>query len=153
MTAAHLHHPGIVVPDIERAVAFYCAVLGYEVHSRSSFGAEDTRFNQVVGLNGAAANFCMLRGTNAYLEIFEYEESTPKASTLSTACEEGLRHLAFVVDDVEAQIERCERHGGSRINDPVSIPGGATAAYCRDPFGNLLEFVVPAGRFPPLRKP
>ncbi len=150
MTVARLHHPGIVVPDLERAIEFYCAVLGYELFGQSSFSAEDAQFNQIVGLEGAAARFCMLRGANTYIEIFEYEDSTPKTSEMSVACEEGIRHLAFVVDDVHALVELCERNGGARINDPVSVPGGATAAYCRDPFGNLLEFVAPGGRFPPL---
>lgn len=145
------HHPGIVVPDLERAVAFYTEVLGYEAYSESAFTAEDGGFNQIVGLDGAAAKFCMLSGTNTYIELFEYESSTPKSIPESIACEEGLRHLAFVVDDVNAVVKKCEKNGGARINDPVSISGGATAAYCRDPFGNLLEFITPGGRFPPLK--
>ena len=150
MIAASLHHPGIVVPNLEQAIEFYSNALGYEVHSESSFGPDDDGFNQVVGLSRAAAKFCMLRGRNSYIEIFEYQDAIPKDKQESTASEEGIRHLAFVVENVEHAIELCERCGGSKINDPVSVPGGATAAYCRDPFGNLLEFVVPGGRFPAL---
>ena len=47
-------------------------------------------------------------------------------------------------------LERCVELGGQKMNDPFSVPGGATAVYCRDPFGNLLELVEPGGRFPPL---
>ena len=104
MATATLHHPGIVVSDLDIAVRFYCATLGYELYSSSSFDREDDQFNQIVGLRRAAARFCMLRGNNSYIEIFEYEDSVAKSKQLSDACEEGIRHLAFVVDDVETSI-------------------------------------------------
>ena len=151
MVTASFHHPGVVVPDLERAIEFYCDVLGFEVYSRSSWDADNAEFNQIVGLDRSAARFCMLRGGNSYIEFFEYEDSdSALTAQLQPASERGLRHLAFVVSDVAAMLDLCVEKGGGRINDPVSIPGAATAAYCRDPFGNLLEFVEPGGRFPPL---
>lgn len=145
------HHPGIVVPDLEQAIEFYTELLGYELVSKSSWSSDDDGFNQVVGLEGSAASFCMLRGKNAYLEIFEYS-SPPGDQPVqpSYANEPGIRHLSFEVEDVETLLDRCAALGGSRINDPYLVPGRAAAAYCRDPFGNLLEFVKPMGGFPEL---
>ena len=143
------HHPGIVVPDLDAGIAFYTQLLGYELYSRSSWDADHDGFNRIVGLERSAARFCMLRGGNSYIELFEYSApaATSDPRTLGPN-EPGIRHIAICVRDVDAALERCEELGGSRINEPVHVPGGATATYCRDPFGNLLELVTPGGRFP-----
>lgn len=145
------HHPGIVVPDLERGMAFYSQLLGYEVILQSAWEADSAFFNQIVGLQGSAARFCMLKGPNAYLELFEYSAPAPRARTAPCQANEmGIRHIAFVVADAERAVQRCVALGGTKINDPVVAPGRAAAVYCRDPFGNLLEFVKPLGAFPEL---
>lgn len=145
------HHPGIVVPDLDSAIAFYVEFIGCELIRRASWDAEDEGFNQVIGLRGSAARFCLLRCSNSYLELFEY--SSPEVLEQPgeyQANQLGIRHIAFVVEDVAAALARCVELGGSKINDPVTMPGRATAVYCRDPFGNLLELVKPRGNFPDL---
>ena len=144
-----MHHPGIVVPELDAAIEFYTSLLGYELFSQSSWDADHEGFNQIVGLGGSAARFCMLKGGNSFIELFEYAApvGTNDPGKLG-AHELGIRHIAICVRDVDVALARCEDLGGSRINDPVSVPGGATATYCRDPFGNLLELVTPGGRFP-----
>jgi catechol 2,3-dioxygenase-like lactoylglutathione lyase family enzyme len=142
------HHTGVVVPDIDAAIRFYTELLDFEVYSEGSWDAENAGFNQVVGLDGSAARLCMLKGQNAYLELFEYVPVLEPARRECNANETGIRHLCFAVRDVQAMLARCIELGGSKINEPYSVPGGATAAYCRDPFGNLIELVAPGGRFP-----
>lgn len=145
------HHPGIVVPDLERGMAFYSQLLGYKVILQSAWDADSERFNQIVGLQGSAARFCMLKGPNAYLELFEFSAPAPEAkASPCQANEMGIRHIAFVVADAQQAVQRCVALGGAKINDPAVAPGRAAAAYCRDPFGNLLEFVEPLGAFPEL---
>lgn len=143
------HHPGVVVSNLDDAIGFYSQLLGYELISESSWEADNAGFNQVVGLERSAARFCMLKGKNAYLELFEYTDAQALSNKPpSQANEPGIRHLAFVVSDIGAVLDQCVALGGSRINEPVLVPGRAAAAYCRDPFGNLLEFVTPMGSFP-----
>ena len=148
---ARLHHPGLVVPDLDRALAFYCSALGFECIRESSWEADNDAFNQIVGLERSAARVCMLKVGSCYLEIFQYEEP---ASAHEPACldanDHGIRHLAFEVDDVQATLEKIVRAGGEKINDPVTSPAGVSAIYCRDPFGNLLELIKPANEFPRL---
>ena len=151
MTVLGFHHPGIVVPDLDRAIEFYTEFLGYELYSRSSWTSENDGFNQVIGLDGSAASFCMLSGGNGYIELFEYEAPAATVDPAALGANEpGIRHIAIAVSDVAAMLERCVELGGHKMNDPFSVPGGATAVYCRDPFGNLMELVEPGGRFPPL---
>ena len=145
------HHPGINVPDLDAGVAFYRRLLGWEVVGRSAWKADNEHFNQIVGLQGSAARLCMLKGANAYLELFEY--SAPALggeAPAKPANEPGIRHLAFLVSDVEEALRRCVELGGSKMNDPSAVPGRAAAVYCRDPFGNLLELVESFGGFPEL---
>ncbi len=145
------HHPAIVTPDLERGIAFYSQLLDYRVLSRSTWQVDDAHINRIIGLAGAAGRFCMLQGPNAYLELFEYElPETLADNRPRQAFEPGIRHLAFTVTDAAAAVARCVALGGSRINDPKPVTGRAAAAYCRDPFGNLIEFVQPLGGFPEL---
>lgn len=144
------HHPGVVVDDLQKATRFYCELLGYTVYSESSWDQGNQTFNQIVGLAKSAARLRMLKGENAYLELFEYESPPSEPRRPAEANESGIRHLAFLVNDVAAMLDRCVALGGSKMNDPVSVPGRATAVYCRDPFGNLLEFVQTLGAFPEL---
>ena len=147
-TVIGFHHPGIVVPSLDRAIEFYSALLGFVLHSESSWTADNERFNRIIGLPGAAARYCLLRGANAYIELFEYSKTANEDRGARQANEMGIRHIAFAVQDVQEMIDCCVRLGGSKIEDAVVVPGRATAAYCRDPFGNLLEFVEPRGAFP-----
>ena len=145
------HHPGITVPDLDAGVAFYSQLLGYEVVVRSAWEKDNKHFNQIVGLQGSAARFCMLKGANAYLELFEYSAPAPKSGTSAQQANAlGIRHLAFLVSDVEEALRRCVELGGSKMNEPSVVPGRAAAVYCRDPFGNLLELVQSLGGFPEL---
>lgn len=146
-----LHHVGIVTDDLEKAKRFYCGVFGFTVFSESAWSEDNDTFNTIIGMRGSAARFCMLRGPNCYLELFEY--SSPASSEdprLRQASDRGLRHMMFEVDDVGAAWSKVRELGGIVMNEPVSVPGGPTVIYCRDPFGNLLELAQPAGRMPSL---
>ena len=108
------HHSAIVVPDLDRAIAFYSQRLDFQVLSRFAWQADDDHINRIIGLDGAAGRFCMLQGPNAYMELFEYQ--IPKAPTdnrLKQAHEPGIRHLAFTVTDASAAVAR-------HVNAPLS---------------------------------
>jgi len=140
-----LHHPGIVVPDLDRAVTFYCALTGFEKVRETSWTGDNTIFNQVVGLEGSAARLCLLQGPNCYLELFEY--SMPASAAVpgdNRANDYGIRHLCFEVNNVPEILQKVLALGGSTMNDPVTNKSGTTAVYCRDPFGNLLELIAPS---------
>jgi len=140
-----IHHPGIVVPDLERAVAFYCELAGLRKVRETSWNADNRVFNQVVGLEESSARLCLLEGPNSFLELFEYSAPVSDASPANRGANDyGIRHLCFEVDDVASAIAAVISLGGSKINDPVTNDAGVTATYCRDPFGNLLELVAPA---------
>ena len=147
------HHAAIVVPNLDEAVRFYSALAGYEKIRESRWG-RDSSFNQIIGMTESSARFCMLEGANGYLELFEFEqpESTADPASLN-AGDYGIRHLCFQVEDVEEALAQVIELGGSRMNEPVTNELGITCVYCRDPFGNLLELIRPAGGFPSINLP
>jgi glyoxylase I family protein len=51
-------------------------------------------------------------------------------------------HLAFLADDIEAEIARLVRAGATLVgNGVVSLPGGDAMAFLRDPWGLTLQLV------------
>ena len=145
------HHAAIVVPDLEKAIRFYSALAGYE-KIRESRWDSDSAFNRIIGMTGSSARFCMLEGPCGFLELFEYEQPQSTADPASlNANDHGIRHLCFQVEDVAQALARVIELGGGKMNEPVTNELGITCVYCRDPFGNLLELIKPAGGFPSLK--
>ncbi len=143
--ALGIHHVGLVVEDLDAAVAFYGALLGMEVIERDRWRRPAPLHDQAVGLAGSAADGAMLRGSGSYLELWRYHAPAQMGDRPAErgAHELGLRHLAIEVDDVDAWLSRVEELGGSRMGDPVELDdSGAAAVYCRDPFGTIIELMA-----------
>ena len=151
MEVRGIHHPGIVVPDLEAAVAFYGELLGMTKVYDESWEIGDDAYDQAVGLQGSAARGVQLRGTNTYLELWQFSapiQTGPSPRDLG-ANELGFRHLALEVDDVAAALERLKALGGSAMNEPVWFADDDAVVYARDPFGNIIELTT-AGVHPPM---
>ena len=145
MKCRGLHHPGIVVPDLDRAVAFYCELTGFKKIRETSWTSEHAKFNQVVGLKSSAARLCLLQGANCYLELFEFSAPVSDLRPAEYGANDyGIRHLCFEFEDVAVALKLVVSLGGAKINEPVCNDSGITAVYCRDPFGNLLELITPS---------
>jgi catechol 2,3-dioxygenase-like lactoylglutathione lyase family enzyme len=133
-------HPGLVVPDLERAREFYQQAFGFRVIGTEGW-VDDPDLDRAIGLEGSAARGYMMAGQNCFLELWSYhapKQSGPEPGSLG-ANESGIRHLAFYVDDCDAEYERLKRLGGIHLGEPVGQHGQGRAVYCRDPFGNLIE--------------
>ncbi len=136
------HHPGIVVPDLQRAREFYEAALGFEFIREYNWDeSKSATAEQVMGLSGTAADCLLLKGNNCFLELFRYRSPESRGDPLARrACDHGIAHLAFQVSDIEAAFSRFERAGGIVHNRPVRV-GEGWSIYCRDPFGNIIELM------------
>jgi len=139
-----LHHPAVVVPDLEAAIAFYGEFAGFRVVVRRDWD-EESDVNQIIGLSGTAAQFAVLRSPFGFLELFEFEKPKLVPEKVSQACDPGIRHLCFEVTDMDAALAKLVSLGGSKMNDPVTNARGVTSVYARDPFGNLVELLATAG--------
>jgi catechol 2,3-dioxygenase-like lactoylglutathione lyase family enzyme len=133
-------HPGLVVPDLDKAITFYRAMFGFEPITREGW-SDNPEMDRAVGLHGSATKGCMMRGHNCFLELWEYSApaQTAPAPAQLLAHENGLRHLAFYVDDCRMEYRRLLSLGGQPLGEPVGAPGQGSAVYGRDPFGNIIE--------------
>ncbi len=130
-------HPGIVVPDLEKAIEFYRKMFGFRVIGNESW-ENSNAYDQAIGLKGSAAKGVMMAGHNCHIEIFEYSAPKPTIEPPATflAHETGIRHIAFYVDDPQKELDRLISLGGSALG---RLPQGGGAVYARDPFGNMIE--------------
>lgn len=139
-----IHHAGLVVDDLDAAIAFYGRLLDMKVIERDRWRAPSAAEDQAVGLTGSSADGVMLRGSGSYLELWHYQAPDQVGDDPGDrgAHERGLRHLAIEVDDVAIGLARVVELGGSTMGDPVQLDDtGAAVVYCRDPFGTIIELM------------
>ena len=144
MNPRGIHHVGLVVDDLDAAIAFYGALLEMEVIEHDHWRAPAPLEDQAVGLVASSADGVMLRGSGSYLELWQYHapEQVGADPAERGTNERGLRHLAIEVDDVPAALDRVVELGGSVMGEPVELDEtGAAAVYCRDPFGTIIELM------------
>ena len=148
-------HPGLVVPDLEKARQFYQLMFGFEVISNEGW-KDSPEMDRAIGLKGSSCRGLMMKGHNCFLELFEYDSpSTEAMSALnSNADTPGIRHLAFYVDDCKAEYQRLKDLGGIALGEPAGDDQSGYAVYCRDPFGNIIELAeIPSPDESPLILP
>ena len=121
------HHIGINVGDLDRAEAFYTAVLGFKVTERYQ---EEIRHS-------------MLDTGNTKLHLFE-SPALEIESAIARLSEEGYAHMAFGTgrEQFPKIIEELKRHNIS-FRGPL-ILGKGESVHFKDPDGNHLEIRCPA---------
>jgi lactoylglutathione lyase len=144
-TITKLHHAGIQVADLERSVAFYRDILGFEVVFQWNPQAEYIR--TITGYPGADIHAAILRfpGSDAFLEILEYR-NVDKTPIDTRTANPGTAHLAFFTDDCDALYEELTAKGVKSVNPPVTPTmgpnEGGRAVYMIDPDGIRVEFIT-----------
>ena len=134
-----IHHTAISVPDMAQALAFYRDLLGFELVAVESWEQGTEIADRITGLANSAAQVCLLRVGNAFLELFEYHSPTPKPAHPSRpVCDHGITHLCLEVTDIQQEYERLKA-AGMRFHCPPQDVGSGIVTYGRDPFGNVIE--------------
>ncbi|MFN3230667.1 MAG: VOC family protein [Alphaproteobacteria bacterium] len=134
-----IHHTAISVPDMDAAFAFYCDVLGFEKLSDGGWEPGNPVTDAIVGLRDSAARGAMLKGPNAYIELFEYKQPAgAKKDPNHSVADHGYTHFCLQVTDINAEYERL-MEGGMTFHCPPQDMGATWATYGRDPFGNVIE--------------
>ena len=139
MTVQRLEHIGIVVDDLAAATAFFAA-LGLELEGEASVqGGSVDRIN---GLEGVRADIVILRTpfANAKVELAKYRSPTYVANTgRAPANAPGIRHILFVVDDIEASLAGLRAHGGELVGELENYENSYLLCYVRGPAGIIVE--------------
>lgn len=124
MHLARIHHAAIICSDYTRSRDFYTRILGLRVV------AENLRVErQSVKLDLALAD-------GAQIELFSFPSSPPRPSRPESC---GLRHLAFAVTDLDANIASLQADGVSVEPERVDAFTGRRFTFFADPDGLPLE--------------
>ncbi|EMK6667454.1 VOC family protein [Vibrio fluvialis] len=119
-----IHHTAIICSDYARSKAFYTEVLGLEIVAENYRAARDSYKLDLALPDGSQ------------IELFSFPDAPARPSYPEA---QGLRHLAFAVDDVAKVKQQLERQGISV--EPVRIDEYTGRAYTffQDPDGLPLE--------------
>jgi catechol 2,3-dioxygenase-like lactoylglutathione lyase family enzyme len=141
-----MDHVGIVVGDLEAATGFFLA-LGFELRGEASVGGDWV--DRMIDLDGARSNIAMLRTPDGHnqVELTEFQSPPVRQGDADAPSNTlGLRHLAFVVDDVDAALEAVRDHGGELIGTVERYQDIFRLCYVRGPDGIIVELAEELGR-------
>ena len=138
MIIHRIDHVGIVVNDLIAAKAFFLD-FGLKLHGRESQRASGWI---TFGRHDAKVSYAMLGtldgGSNIELIQFdrpssEHEIQPPPVNAL------GIRHIAFVVDDIEAVVEKLKNRGAEIFDRIQNFDDTFKLCYIRGPEDIILE--------------
>jgi catechol 2,3-dioxygenase-like lactoylglutathione lyase family enzyme len=140
MTIQRMHHVGIVVDDLAAATAFFVE-LGLELQGEAKL--EGGVVDRVVGLDGVRTKIAMLETPDGHarLELTKFHAPSGQGGDRhAPANTPGIRHLAFVVDDIDTVVARLQARGAELVGDEVQRYGDSyRLCYVRGPEGIIVE--------------
>src|SRR5690242_10785742 len=112
MTIKRMDNVGIVLDDLDAAIAFFVE-LGLELEGKMF--VEGSWSDRIVGLDGQQLDVAMMRTPDGHskLELMSFRRPAavrpePKNAPANTL---GIRRLMFAVDDIEDTVARLRTHG------------------------------------------
>jgi glyoxylase I family protein len=124
MNIKAIHHIALLTDDYEKSKAFYTEVLGFTVISEV-YREERQSYKLDLAINGLYQ-----------IELFSFPEFRERASFPEA---KGLRHLAFLVDDVSASAAELKAKGVEVQDVRVDEWTGKKFVFFYDPNGQPLE--------------
>ena len=134
-----IHHTAISTVNLDKALAFYRDLLGFEPVLDFSWPEGTANMNATHALEQTSGRVVLLKAGNAMLELFEYATPEPLAADpRRRLCDHGITHFCIDVDDIDAEYQRL-KDGGMRFHCAPVDYGTVKCTYGRDPDGNVIE--------------
>jgi glyoxylase I family protein len=137
-------HTGITVSNLERSLAFWRDVLGFEfshtAHQKGELAQE------VTGVEGAEIKLAVLRAPGGHkIELLEYLAPADRKRADIRPCDVGSVHVALLVHDLGAVLDRIATSNWKAAGKPQMLQSGPNAGkrvvYVRDPDGTTIELM------------
>src|SRR5467141_2945617 len=140
-------HTGITVSNLERSLAFWRDVLGFELSHTAHQTGEMAR--EITGVTGAEIKLAVVKAPGGHkIELLEYLAPAERKRQLDLRpCDVGFMHVALIVDDLDAVLSAIHASGWKKAGKPQTLRSGPNAGkqvvYVRDPDGTTIEFMQP----------
>jgi catechol 2,3-dioxygenase-like lactoylglutathione lyase family enzyme len=137
-------HTGFTVSNLERSVAFWRDVLGFEYsHSAQQSGE---MAEQITGVAGAALKLAVVKAPNGHkIELLEYLAPADRKHFDLRPCDVGHVHVALTVENLDPLLQKIAASGWKAAGQPQTLTSGPNAGkrviYVRDPDGMTIEFM------------
>jgi catechol 2,3-dioxygenase-like lactoylglutathione lyase family enzyme len=137
-------HTGITVSSLERSLAFWRDVLGFEfshtAHQKGELAQE------ITGVEGAEIKLAVLKTSGGHkIELLEYLAPADRKRANLRPCDVGSVHVALLVNDLDAVLERITALDWKAAGKPQRLQSGPNAGkrvvYVRDPDGTTIELM------------
>ena len=144
-------HVGLVVPDLEAAIAFFEDALGGRCVLRHGpyRGGPDDPDMQVRQFarhpRTEVEGIAVVHVADVVLELLQFSAPDQRTEPPRTS-DAGGHHVAFYVDDLDAAVAHLRAGGVRVLGEPMPLPGPETGEQARfvfalTPWGLALEFV------------
>jgi catechol 2,3-dioxygenase-like lactoylglutathione lyase family enzyme len=138
MTIKRMDNVGIVVDDLEAAIAFFVE-LGLELEGEAT--VEGRWVDGVVGLDGVRSDIAMVRTPDGHsrLELTKFHTPAALSGTPGAPANTlGIRRIMFAVDDIEEVLGRLRAHGAELVGELEQYEDSYRLCYVRGPEGILI---------------
>jgi catechol 2,3-dioxygenase-like lactoylglutathione lyase family enzyme len=137
-------HTGITVSNLERSLAFWRDVLGFEFSHTAHQTGEMAR--EITGVKGAEIKLAVLKTPSGHkIELLEYLAPADRKRANLRPCDVGSVHVALLVDDLDLVLERISVLDWKAAGKPQRLQSGPNAGkrvvYVRDPDGTTIELM------------
>ena len=137
-------HTGITVSNLECSLAFWRDVLGFELSHTAHQKGELAQ--EITGVEGAEIKLAVLKTPGGHkVELIEYLAPADRKRTDIRPCDVGSVHVALLVEDLDAVLERIAASDWKAAGKPQTLTKGPNAGkrvvYVRDPDGTTIEFM------------
>jgi glyoxylase I family protein len=138
-------HTGITVSNLERSLAFWRDVLGFELSHTAHQTGEMA--SEITGVAGAEIKLAVVKTPGGHkIELLEYiAPADCKRHVTFRPCDVGFVHVALIADNLDAVLRAINASGWKAAGKPQTLRSGPNAGkrvvYVRDPDGTTIEFM------------
>ena len=145
MAIQRMDHVGIVVDDLAAATEFFVD-LGLVLQGETP--VEGRWVDRIVGLEGIRADTALMQTPdgNGRLELVKFHSPSAQGDNqYAPANTRGIRHIAFVVDDIDAVVAGLRARSAKLVGELVRYENSWLLCYVRGPEGIIIELAEKIG--------
>jgi catechol 2,3-dioxygenase-like lactoylglutathione lyase family enzyme len=133
MTIQRMDHVGVIVNDLEAALAFFVE-LGMELDGEAA--VQGPWVDRVCGLDDVRVDIAMVRTPDGHGKLELTKFHTPAAVSAGSNAPPntlGLRQIMFAVDDIDDVLARLQTHGAELVGEVAQYEDIYRLCYIRGP--------------------